>query len=142
MKKQQGFNLIELLVVVAVIAMLSAIALPAYKKSVINANRASAQGDVQGMASAMATYRAQNFTYKGAKLSEIYKSRSGAPYDYAFTSGDENTDAQTFTIFAKPKSGTQQVGNGAVGIDQAGNRCWKKGSDSSCTPGATGEEWK
>ncbi len=142
MRGQQGFNLIELMIVVAVVAILAAVALPAYKQSVIRSNRASAQGDVQGMAAAMAVYRAQNFTYRGAKLSEIYRNRSAAPYDYAFATGDENTDAQTFIILATPKAGTQQAGDGAVGIDQAGNRCWKEGSDSSCTPGASGEEWK
>lgn len=141
-QNQQGFTLMELMVVVAVVALLSSIAIPAYQKTVISSNRSSAQGDLQGMAAGMAAYRSQNFTYKDAVLDNVFKNKSSAPYDYSFSTGATNTDGQTFIIYAKPKSGTRQSGDGALGIDQAGNRCWKKGSDSSCTPGASGEEWK
>lgn len=42
-KKQQGFTLIELMIVVAIVAILAAVAMPAYRDHVTKANRAAAE---------------------------------------------------------------------------------------------------
>jgi prepilin-type N-terminal cleavage/methylation domain-containing protein len=47
MTKQKGFSLIELLIVIAIILVISAIAIPSYLRSRMQANEASAMGSVR-----------------------------------------------------------------------------------------------
>ncbi len=56
MKKQKGFSLIELLIVVAIILIISAIAIPSYLRSRMQANEASAVGSLRMINTAAVTY--------------------------------------------------------------------------------------
>jgi len=53
MKKQAGFTLIEIMIVVVVISILASIAIPAYSDYVARAKRAQAQGALFELSSAM-----------------------------------------------------------------------------------------
>jgi len=62
----RGFNLIELMIVVAIIGTLGAIAFPSYQESVRKAHRSDAQAALTGMQAAMDRFFIQGNTYLGA----------------------------------------------------------------------------
>lgn len=146
-KGMKGFTLIELLVVVSIISIIAAIAYPSYRRSVEAGGRVSAQGDLEAAAGAMAAFRAQNFTYKGAELGTggVFRDRSPdsgvTRYNLAFDNGgDKNEGTNTFILYARPTG--PAAGTGVLGINEQGQRCWDETNDVSCTPGEAGKEWK
>ncbi len=57
-KNQNGFSLLELLIVVAVLGILVTVAVPALMRSRVNANESSTKSNLQTFTSSMESYRA------------------------------------------------------------------------------------
>ena len=65
-KKKKGFTLVEVLIVVAIIAILSAIAIPFIINAKVTANESTAKATLKSIASALENYATINSVYPSA----------------------------------------------------------------------------
>ncbi|QIC80096.1 prepilin-type N-terminal cleavage/methylation domain-containing protein [Acinetobacter indicus] len=128
---ENGFTLIELMIVVAVIAILAAIAMPSYTSYKVRANRVEVQTELMQLAQRLQSYKAMNHSYRNATLASIGGSGT-FPSHQALYNIDLVIDAsnQAYVLSALPTSTGAQKGNGGLSLDQTGRQCWFKGKDS------------
>jgi type IV pilus assembly protein PilA len=115
--KQKGFSLIELLIVVAIILIIAAIAIPNLMRSRMAANESSAVGAVRTINTAEVSYAAA-FPDTGFAL-DLTKQKSGYSFDAAGAAIGGSTTNNVYTVTAEPL-GIGSTGNRAFYSDQSG----------------------
>ncbi|HHW52396.1 type IV pilin protein [Acinetobacter towneri] len=136
-KYKQGFTLIEILIVVAIIGILAMIAYPSYTQYVIKTKRVDAQSKMMEISQKLMQYKTANGTYSGVSLtdSKIYgASVFPATGDSTYTFDLSVPNANSWILTATPVNTSTQNGNGSIAINSQGQKCWTKGS--SCLPTA------
>lgn len=78
MPRRQGFTLIELLIVVVIIGILAAIAVPKFNSTKGKAHAAALRGDLRNLATAQETYFYTWQTYSADTTALNYKTTNGS----------------------------------------------------------------
>lgn len=130
--KTRGFTLIEVVITVAIVAILAAVALPSYREHVRKSRRAEAQAYLMAVASRQQQFLLDTRGYAAtlATVGLVAPASVAAAYDFAASAADG--PPPTFSISATPKATTDQVYErcGTLAINQNGTKsaaigtCW------------------
>jgi type IV pilus assembly protein PilA len=106
MKKDEGFTLIELMIVIAIIGILAAIAIPQFSAYRTRSYNAAAEADLRNAATAQEAYYVDKQTYVAAPATNL----TGATYGF-YTSMNVTVSggaaAQQYTMTAYHSSGNK-----------------------------------
>ncbi|WP_168384627.1 type IV pilin protein [Acinetobacter indicus] len=129
---QAGFTLIELMITVAIIAILAAIVLPNYSNYIVRAHRTDAQAAMLNLAQYMESQYNASFSYPAkANIPSSLMSPSNVSDYYTFDFDDATTSGQNFTITATPTSKQKDSQCGTLTLNEQGVKtpntsgCWK-----------------
>ncbi|MEZ5464614.1 MAG: type IV pilin protein [Lysobacteraceae bacterium] len=133
MKITKGFTLIELMIVVAVIAMLVAIAYPAYTDQVTRTRRSEGKAAAVQMAAALERCYTINNAYNNAACAPLAVAVGSENNHYSVSAV---VAATTFTVTAAPQGGqaSADAACGSLSVTSAGAKtasgggadCWER----------------
>lgn len=129
--KLSGFTLIELMITVAILAIIAAVAIPSYNSYVDRGKRAEARTALLDIAARQERYYSNNRKY-AANLNDLNMSGTKSENGYyALSLTPPGTNAQTFKATATPSGWTDDK-CGALGIDETGAKTHSLGDRALC----------
>lgn len=110
--RMAGFTLIEIMISVAIVAIITAIALPSYRSNVARSKRAEAASIIMEAAQYMQRYYSANDGYTNSLPAVLQNVPRGATSGQTYTlSVVTNTNSTTYTITAAISSTGSQAGD-------------------------------
>ncbi|HUS25719.1 MAG TPA: type IV pilin protein [Candidatus Binatia bacterium] len=124
MKKSrlQGYTLIELMIVVAVIGILASVAYPSYQNSLTKGRRTSAKTFLLDVAQREQQFLLDNRAYATTltQLNLTVPSEVSNFYTVPDPAVDNAAAPPNFTVTATPRAGTKQVADGWLAVSNTG----------------------
>jgi type IV pilus assembly protein PilE len=140
--KFQGFTLIELMIVVAIVGILASIALPAYQDYVIRGKLAEAYSQLATLRIKMEQYYQDNRSYGADPTCSIPNIAAGGQVKYFNYTCVSSNGGQNF-VFTATSAASLGTSNFVFTIDDAGTKtttsdwgnsgnCWVKNRGGAC----------
>lgn len=120
----RGMTLIELMIVVALLAILGAIAIPSYQGYVMKARRADARAALTTAAQMLERYATENSSkgYKDANSADVVPATSENGHYTLTLTIPNTTPAWTYTLKAEPSGSQRRDACGSFTLTQSGLR--------------------
>ncbi len=125
--KQQGFTLIELMIVVAIVAILAAISLPSYNDYIVKSNRADAKVALMKFAQMQESYFVQNMSY-----AQDLTTGSGGLGIGASVTSEEGFYAITLSTKVPGTCDGLSSGTACTGFTLTATRAGRQANDDRC----------
>ncbi|HET8748002.1 MAG TPA: type IV pilin protein [Ramlibacter sp.] len=144
-RRTSGFTLIELMITVAIVAILGAIALPSYRSYITRGRIPEATTALANKRVQMEQFFQDNRTYEGAPAGNN-DTASSKYFDFSASNGGTDTRSATgYTLYARGKNGMegftysvdqsnarQTVVSGVSGWSDGTVNCWLTKAGNSC----------
>ena len=130
-----GFTLIELLIVVAIIGIIAAIAIPSYQGYIERGHRADTMSELQNIANTIESRKIEQGRYSNDLLTGLggsFPSQGTALYTISFIPDPLTSE---WTITAETIDDERMDGDGDLSFDYRGVKC--RGTDCG-----KGDEWR